>query len=221
MLALGLPAPKNPPKAPMKITREFIEAHRTERGGWTNKQCQALGEKYAPVKGWIERAIAADHTPEAIANFIKFASRDEAKAARAALRAERKALKKERRLIQQKPKKPKNVATSVPRYAGDVNADSFLSSFEWRKLRMQVLRHYGPRCMCCGATPADGAMMNIDHIKPRRTHPHLALAFDNLQVLCNPCNHGKGNWDSTDWRPAEERIDPDVASFIRSIAQER
>jgi 5-methylcytosine-specific restriction endonuclease McrA len=111
---------------------------------------------------------------------------------------------------------------TTPAYSGDVNADSFLSSFEWRRLRMEVLRHYGPKCMCCGATPSDGAVMNIDHIKPRRTHPHLALDFDNLQVLCNPCNHGKGNWDSTDWRPkTEERIDPDVASFIRSIAQER
>jgi hypothetical protein len=106
-------------------------------------------------------------------------------------------------------------------YHGDVNGPEFLSSYQWRTLRMKVLTHYGPKCMCCGATPQTGAVMNIDHIKPRRTHPHLALDFENLQVLCHECNHGKSNWDTTDWRPvAEEPIDPDVAAFIRSIARE-
>ena len=42
--------------------------------------------------------------------------------------------------------------------------------------------------------------MNVDHIKPRRLFPDLALSLDNLQVLCHECNHGKGNWDMTDWR---------------------
>jgi len=78
----------------------------------------------------------------------------------------------------------------------------FLKTYEWRKLRMQVLVKFEPRCMCCGATPdEDGAMICVDHIKPRLTHPELALDFNNLQVLCEECNHGKGNWDTTDWRP--------------------
>ena len=42
--------------------------------------------------------------------------------------------------------------------------------------------------------------MNVDHIKPRRLYPGLALEKSNLQVLCADCNHGKGNWDQTDWR---------------------
>lgn len=88
---------------------------------------------------------------------------------------------------------------AIPR---DVDPDSkeFLMSFEWRRLRMMALKKYGPKCMCCGATPQTGAVMNVDHIKPRKTHPHLALDIDNLQVLCEECNHGKGNWDRTDWR---------------------
>ena len=76
----------------------------------------------------------------------------------------------------------------------------FLSSFEWRKLRMVALKKYGAKCQCCGASPATGAVMNVDHIKPRKFFPHLALDIENLQVLCGDCNHGKGNWDSTDWR---------------------
>lgn len=79
-------------------------------------------------------------------------------------------------------------------------SDEFLSSFEWRATRMMALKKYGARCQCCGASPTTGAVIHVDHIQPRKTHPHLALVIDNLQVLCHECNHGKGNWDSTDWR---------------------
>ena len=82
--------------------------------------------------------------------------------------------------------------------------DAFLQSYEWRRVRMQALKRYGAKCMCCGATPATGEVMNVDHIKPRRLFPDLALDIDNLQVLCSPCNHGKGNWDMTDWRKTTE-----------------
>ena len=116
--------------------------------------------------------------------------------------------------LQQKLTRPSSEVSRV-----DPRTDDFLSSFQWRRKRMEVLRHYGPKCMCCGATPETGAVMNVDHIKPRKTHPHLALDFDNLQVLCGDCNHGKGNWDTTDWRPAQEQIEPEVAAFIRSIAR--
>ena len=82
----------------------------------------------------------------------------------------------------------------------DVKTDAFLATYEWRKVRMMALKKYGPRCQCCGATPADGAVMNVDHIKPRKLFPDLALDLSNLQILCHECNHGKGNWDKTDWR---------------------
>ena len=49
--------------------------------------------------------------------------------------------------------------------------DKFLASYEWRKLRMEALKLYGPRCMCCGATSQDGAQIHVDHIKPRRKYP--------------------------------------------------
>lgn len=80
--------------------------------------------------------------------------------------------------------------------------DAFLQSYQWRKARMQALIEHGARCQCCGASPATGAVMNVDHIKPRKTHPELALDQSNLQVLCAECNHGKGNWSVKDWRRA-------------------
>lgn len=91
----------------------------------------------------------------------------------------------------------KDVESSDAAY---IASNDFLSSYEWRKVRMQALKLHGAKCMCCGDTPANGAIMNVDHIKPRKLFPSLALELTNLQILCGPCNHGKGNWDQTDWR---------------------
>lgn len=89
----------------------------------------------------------------------------------------------------------------------NVSSDAFLQTFEWRRLRMQAIKKYGSKCMCCGATPQSGAIMNVDHIKPRKIFPELALDMNNLQILCHDCNHGKGNWDMTDWRSEIERTE--------------
>lgn len=87
--------------------------------------------------------------------------------------------------------------------------DAFLLTFEWRQLRMVVLKKRGARCECCGASPKDGTtVLNIDHVKPRKLFPELALVESNLQVLCGPCNHGKGNWDQTDWREPVAPTEP-------------
>lgn len=76
----------------------------------------------------------------------------------------------------------------------------FYESFEWRKLRYQIIKRDGGRCQACGATPETGAVLNVDHIKPLKHYWSLRLDPDNLQTLCHECNHGKGNWDETDWR---------------------
>lgn len=80
--------------------------------------------------------------------------------------------------------------------------DDFLSSPQWKKLRMEALVKYGNRCQCCGTSPKYGAVINVDHIKPRKKFPELALDINNLQILCGDCNQGKGNWNQTDWRVA-------------------
>jgi len=91
----------------------------------------------------------------------------------------------------------------------DPNGPEFLTSYAWRTLRMQALKLYGAVCMCCGDSPQNGAVMNVDHIKPRKHFPNLALDIANLQILCGACNQGKANWDETDWRPTE----PDGISY--------
>jgi 5-methylcytosine-specific restriction endonuclease McrA len=76
----------------------------------------------------------------------------------------------------------------------------FYSSRAWQILRYQAFEKYGNKCQCCGATPDDGLTMHVDHIKPKSTHPELALDLNNLQILCIDCNVGKINQWDTDWR---------------------
>lgn len=74
--------------------------------------------------------------------------------------------------------------------------DSFLCSAEWRAMRDRVIAKHGAKCMRCGSLKE----INVDHVKCRLHFPELALDFENLQVLCGPCNKAKGNKHSTDYR---------------------
>lgn len=87
----------------------------------------------------------------------------------------------------------------------------FYSLNPWRELRYRVLKNGDGRCSLCGVSAKDGAILHVDHIKPRSLFPELALDERNLQVLCSECNIGKSNKDETDWRAVK------VASAIDSI----
>lgn len=102
--------------------------------------------------------------------------------------------------LTKRERKAKRRAERKARAQRQSHLDAFLESYEWRRVRMEVLKRDGRKCACCGATPDDGVKIHVDHIKNRRDFPSLALDKNNLQVLCEVCNHGKGNWDSTDWR---------------------
>lgn len=82
----------------------------------------------------------------------------------------------------------------------DVASMEFLNTRAWRTLRYRAIVKHGNKCQACGSGPEQGRVINVDHIKPRKLYPELALALTNLQILCDLCNAGKGNWDQTDWR---------------------
>lgn len=82
-----------------------------------------------------------------------------------------------------------------------VRSSKFLDSPAWKALRRDVIARYGRQCMKCKSTPKNPKNTHVDHIKPRKTHPELALVFDNLQVLCCRCNKHKAN-RIADYRPA-------------------
>lgn len=80
----------------------------------------------------------------------------------------------------------------------DDKHEGFYQSQAWLELRQRVLDTYGPTCMCCGVTKNDETIQ-VDHVKPKARYPALALVFENMQVLCQPCNLGKGTAE-TDYR---------------------
>lgn len=106
--------------------------------------------------------------------------------------------------------------------------DEFYNSWEWRTTRMEVLKEHGRACQCCGAEPGmktaagDPVRICVDHIKPLSLFWHLRLEKSNLQVLCDECNQGKGNWDQTDFRPSapdewvteESEVDPAILAQL-------
>ena len=89
----------------------------------------------------------------------------------------------------------------------------FYLSPKWlnSRARYQAIKAARGACQACGARKSDGAKLVVDHIKPVRHYWHLRFAADNLQVLCEPCNLGKGSWDQTDWR-----CSPDIGSSVSS-----
>ena len=94
---------------------------------------------------------------------------------------------------------PRLQTKAIPKY--------FYASREWKELRYEAIRVNGGKCQCCGRSPLDhGIVLHVDHIKPKSLFPKLAFELSNLQVLCEDCNIGKCNYDSTDWRPAHLRV---------------
>lgn len=76
---------------------------------------------------------------------------------------------------------------------------AFYDSFDWKRLRFEVLCERGRTCDCCGVD-SRSAMIHVDHIKPLRKRWDLRLQKSNLQVLCEDCNMGKGSQFETDFR---------------------
>ncbi|MEM8574196.1 MAG: HNH endonuclease [Pseudomonadota bacterium] len=61
----------------------------------------------------------------------------------------------------------------------------------WPALRLEALRRDGFKCVSCGAA----APLEVDHIKPVRTHPELGFELSNLQTLCRSCHTRKTRED--------------------------
>lgn len=58
---------------------------------------------------------------------------------------------------------------------------------QWQALRFKAKRRDGWKCVKCGTA----GRLEVDHVKPIRTHPELAYELDNLQSLCVPCHSRK------------------------------
>ncbi len=120
----------------------------------------------------------------------------DAKEAAKGMKADRVAAAKAQFIRDKRRKKAVNPAKPKP----PRTEENFYRSLAWRQLRYLALKNSGGGCNCCGAQASQGAILHVDHIKPISKFPELRLSLDNVQVLCEDCNVGKGSWDQTDWR---------------------
>lgn len=115
----------------------------------------------------------------------------------------------------------KKVFNNVKEHASRDIREDFYRSWDWRTLRMKVIKRYGRRCQCCGSTPADKdsagnpVRIVVDHIKPLSKYWQLRLVPSNLQILCDECNQGKGAWDETDHRSPDEAMTAEYREIMR------
>lgn len=169
----------------MKI-RNYLEAKYGIGSATTMLFCEAkvFGIQYPPKSGWLVRYGDIEITSDMAKRLRAALSKSRAPSAADGIRV-------------------LDAACIDLKTSPDANSKAFLQSKAWKRVRLQALNLHGRRCQCCGAGPADGVVLNVDHVLPRRLFPELALHLDNLQVLCSDCNEGKGNWDMTDARKAE------------------
>jgi len=90
---------------------------------------------------------------------------------------------------------------------------------------VKVFERARRRCELCGV-PATVRLLQIDHIVPRSKRDrtdHVTLHGErihyedlkNLQALCGPCNQGKSNTRSEDYRPSTNWMADTIAYTMR------
>ena len=81
----------------------------------------------------------------------------------------------------------------------------------WKVLRMEILERDGFRCKTCGGR----GRLEIDHIKPVRTHPRLSYEPSNLQALCSPCHTRKTRIECGHPAPIQT---PERNAWVKAVA---
>lgn len=224
----------------------LVEA-RSERGGYSNRQIQIARTLTKVQKSPISALVGRDISLKEWNLFLSAKPRP-LTAADLKAKADRKERRRKKKLAKRMLNavsgpdgdwswRPKRDDIPPPKFATSADKKNknqrkrkwrsdraFYESDEWRKLRARVLEKYGCRCMMCGRTPKQHRIVvHVDHIKPRSKYPELELEFNNLQVLCEDCNLGKGNRYSTDYRPDAESDDSEKLAELELVlaAQER
>jgi 5-methylcytosine-specific restriction endonuclease McrA len=88
---------------------------------------------------------------------------------------------------------------------------AFYESRAWFNARRQALIAAGWQCQRshggCGASVAGKGRAIVDHIRPLRTHPALALEPANLRVLCPACHNRRHGRDRAQPQAQGARLD--------------
>lgn len=204
----------------VEITPRLIGELTSLRGGYTRAVILAIGGEWPAKKGWRRRVIGNKVSAVLLSALVddmrrraKFLLPNETGSGSAGEKKSPKERGRDQKKINKRTRaamRPRRAKSSAPSWPPPRTAatpenyrktrDAFLASAEWRRLRYATLVRYGAKCLACGADRRSGAAMHVDHIKPMWTHWDLRADPENLQVLCEDCNLGKGAGDTTDWR---------------------
>ena len=83
--------------------------------------------------------------------------------------------------------------------------DPFYLTPEWKALRLERIRLDRYICQHCGVKCLGKAKgmpaPQVDHVKPRRLCPSMAMDIDNLRTLCHSCHSKRTKADQLDRPP--------------------
>lgn len=100
------------------------------------------------------------------------------------------------------------IANKVKKIDVKLSHNNFYLSDDWKTIRYKKLTNHiftkGRICECCKQVTKK---LHVDHILARSIRPDLELDINNLQVLCDNCNIGKSNKDSTNWTKLNDEWD--------------
>lgn len=179
----------------MITLKVYLQERFSKANALTRREAEIIGLKWPMEKGWVKKFGSVEISQDKMGALSKIAG------ARAEHMALCKMTRKARKLAEKTAKAaPVERAVIVVAARPVMPKEDFYRSREWRELRYKALVLHGTTCQCCGASRSNGAVLHVDHIKPRSKYPELELSLDNLQVLCEDCNMGKSNKDETDWR---------------------
>lgn len=184
-----------------QVTKEWLDRFSTPRGGYTDLQIRSLGfpaGMHTPK--WRKKSVGKVITQKQKELFEEFSCSKLTKKAEKEIRKRIDAgLVTLEQISAEYSSRVEGIEWKLKYDLEFVKTEDFLKTQEWAKVRMSTLVKYGARCQCCGTSAKQGATICVDHIKPRKFFPQFALDENNLQVLCDTCNLGKGNVYIKDW----------------------
>ena len=183
------------------VTATWLDKFSTPKGGYTDLQIRSLGFPagiYTPK--WRKKSLGKQISFKQKELFEEFSCSKLTKSAEKEIRKRiDDGLTTLEQVSQEYSQRVESIEWNLKYDLEFVKTDEFLKTSEWAKVRMAALVKHGARCQCCGISAKQGAIICVDHIKPRKFFPQLALEENNLQVLCDTCNLGKGNVYIRDW----------------------
>ena len=90
-------------------------------------------------------------------------------------------------------------------------------------IRLALESETNSKCAYCEGRVSDVAYTHIEHKLPKRKHPKLVCAWENLTIACPRCNTNKGEYDAPECPLLDPYVDEveDAVVFFGPLALAR